>query len=170
VEWIRRFVHLETTADSGRVIVHAVSPAASVARATASAFREYLEPTTPLSRAKMTLGYFILAVAFVMGPIALVIQPIPLRIAAIYAMFGATIGVLYVTGLMLLRIIGLSMFMLYLHSVMAYAQARSADGNVSDFTGECIVVSVWMLVGVGPHILCRAREPLRRRQREAAAR
>jgi hypothetical protein len=105
-----------------------------------------------------------------MGPIALFVQPIPPGIAAIYAIFGAAIGVLDVTRLMLLQMIGISMYMLYLHSVMAYAQARSANGDVSDFTGECIVLSVWVLIGFGPHIFLKARESLRRRKREAGAR
>lgn len=138
-------------------------PPAGGTRPFGGAFRDYLAPHTPLSRAKRRTGYAILAALFALGPIALIVAPVPPRLAVMYALYGAVIGALWTTRLTVLQLLGLAMFILHADSLPVFVQARSAYGAVSDWTGQSIVISVWVLVGFGPHVFLTAIKSVRRR-------
>lgn len=134
------------------------------------AFRDYMAPRTqPVSRAQRIVEYAVLAAMFALGPIAMVVTPLPPKIAAMYALFGAAIAILYGTQLILLQALGVVIYVLGIDPFTAALHARSMYDGASDVTGNCIVISAWVLVGFGPHGFLRAPRQLLDGTRKAPA-
>src|SRR6185437_11627092 len=118
----------------------------------AHAFRDYLHPPVESSPAKRVVGYSILFTLFALGPFSLLISPMQWRIVLVYAAFGAVIGVLYLTRLTLLQMLGLATYMLGIEPVTAFALAQGGSVDNAAWVGQCIVTSIWVFNGYGPRL------------------